>query len=861
MNCNHPLREELVVEAAAGSTSASLVRQVAAGDAQAWERFANLYVPLVYGWARQAGLQASDALDVSQNVFLSVLRNVSMFTSDEPGQSVRRWLRTITRNVVADLYREQGRQPLMLVDAADSSGAKSTGSDDVPESEPDSGSIELESECRAALNHILHLMPADPSKTVSTVGVRGMLASLEPSLLRVSAPPPEMIREYKLLGKIGEGGMGTVYKAEHTRLRRDVAIKLLPLERSQSPGTVARFDREMQAVGGLDHPNIVRAFDAGEHEGRHFLVMEFVPGCDASQLVDRDGPLPIAEACEIIRQAALGLQHAHQAGLVHRDIKPSNLMVTPEGTVKVLDLGLALWTQQEQPPGELTRTGQVMGTIDYMAPEQGSDMHRVDIRADVYSLGATLYKLLTGTSPFADARFDTSMKKLVALATLEPKPVAAVRGDVPAPLSELVSRMLAKSPDERPATPGEVATLLQPYCIGADLSRLQRRKLDTAEQAPAAEDTQPSLKSASADTTSNLLKPRPKAMPVSLGDRQLASVVRWLVVGAGVVTVLLVVLLIGFMKGAGGPPRLAIAPFEAAEARSHQQAWATHLGLPAEHVNSIGIKFQLIPPGEYLMGSTPEEMQEALELVGQDGGISVERVESSAPQHRVRIRQPFYLSVHEVTQQEYEDVQGANPSYSKDRERHAELPVETVTWNDAVEFCVKLSQQERLTPQYSQDGRTWMVEAGTGYRLPTEAEWELACRAGTTTKYSTGDRDSDLAAAAWFGSHAASRTHLVGKLEPNPFGLHDMHGNVSEWCQDAWNPIYYQQFENAGATDPQGPALTTTGHRITRGGGWMWGASSCRSSYRDHADSIAPQNTIGFRVVLPVEGARLAKSK
>src|SRR5205085_11414758 len=184
---------------------------------------------------------------------------------------------------------------------------------------------------------------------------------------------------------------GTVYKAEHTRLRRLVAIKLLSADRTQSPSAVARFDREMHAIGGLDHPNIVRALDAGEHEGKHFLVMEFVAGDDVSALLARLGPVPVADACEIVRQAALGLQHAHQAGLVHRDIKPGNLMLTPDGVVKVLDLGLALLSQPAETGRELTGSGQVMGTLDYMAPEQGDDMHGVDIRADVYSLGATLY--------------------------------------------------------------------------------------------------------------------------------------------------------------------------------------------------------------------------------------------------------------------------------------------------------------------------------------------------------------------------------------------------------------------------------------------------------------------------------------
>jgi formylglycine-generating enzyme required for sulfatase activity len=444
---------------------------------------------------------------------------------------------------------------------------------------------------------------------------------------------------------------------------------------------------------------------------------------------------------------------------------------------------------------------------------------------------------------------------------LQPKPIEELRNDVPEPLSKLVSRLLAKSPDDRPATPGEVAALLQPFCNGADLPQLQRRHPDPAGQAPAAEDTQASLASASVDTTSGVLEAPATAGSAKPGQqRRTVHVARWIVVAAGLI-LLTMGLFYVFSQGSGIAPSLAIAPFEVAEAKSHQEGWARHLGLPLEHTNSIGMKFRLIPPGEFLMGSTPEEIQEALKLVGTDGGISAERVESGAPLHRVHIKQPFYLSTHEVTQKEYEEVQGTNPSSANKGEHHPELPVETVSWNDAVDFCVKLSQREHLTPHYSSDGRTWMLEAGTGYRLPTEAEWEFACRAGTTTKYSTGDRDNDLAAAAWFGRHAASRTHLVGKLEPNPFGLHDMHGNVSEWCQDAWDPNYYHQFEKSAATDPQGPISTTTEQRATRGGSWIWGASNCRSSYRDHSDFISPQNVIGLRVVLPVEGARLTKSK
>jgi serine/threonine protein kinase len=207
----------------------------------------------------------------------------------------------------------------------------------------------------------------------------------------------------------------------------------------------------MQAVGALDHPKIVRAHDAGEFQGRHYLVMEFVRGGDVGQLVAAHGPLPIAVACEIVRQAAVGLAHAHEAGLVHRDIKPSNLMLSESGVVKILDLGLALVQQGDG--GNLTSTGIVMGTIDFMAPEQAGNTHDVDIRADLYSLGATLYKLLTGNAPLADPRNDTVVKKIMALATHAPAPISQARPEIPAPLATLIHRLLAKSPNERLASP------------------------------------------------------------------------------------------------------------------------------------------------------------------------------------------------------------------------------------------------------------------------------------------------------------------------------------------------------------------------------------------------------------------------
>jgi hypothetical protein len=277
--------------------------------------------------------------------------------------------------------------------------------------------------------------------------------------------------------------MGMVYRARHVRLDRLVALKVLPLERMRQPEAIARFRREMKAVGNLDHPNIVRAFDAGEVDGKHFLAMELIDGVDLSSLAEREGPLRVADACELVRQAAIGLDYAHRNGLVHRDVKPSNLMLDRHSIVKVLDLGLArlLGESADEAPAprgavdgsrfqaispELTGTDQAMGTPDYMAPEQCSSSRNVDGRSDVYSLGATLYRLLTGRAPFSNIRYGTLAKKIAGLTNDPAPPIAGHRDDLPAPLTALVHRLLAKDPADRLATPGEVATALAPFCRG-----------------------------------------------------------------------------------------------------------------------------------------------------------------------------------------------------------------------------------------------------------------------------------------------------------------------------------------------------------------------------------------------------------
>jgi len=265
------------------------------------------------------------------------------------------------------------------------------------------------------------------------------------------------LKKYKLLDHLGSGGMSTVYLAEHVLMQRRVAIKILPKNRVQDSSYLARFHREAQAAASLDHRNIVRAYDVDNENEVHFLVMEYVEGRDLSQLVKQDGPLDYAEAADYIRQGAEGLAHAHQSGLIHRDVKPANLLVDQKNVVKVLDLGLARFTDEDRASLTVAYDENVLGTADYLAPEQALDSHGVDARADIYSLGCSLYYLLTGHPPFPEG---TLPQRLIAHQKEPPPSILEDRPDAPEDLIEICMRMMAKKPKHRYQTAGEVAEAL-----------------------------------------------------------------------------------------------------------------------------------------------------------------------------------------------------------------------------------------------------------------------------------------------------------------------------------------------------------------------------------------------------------------
>lgn len=269
---------------------------------------------------------------------------------------------------------------------------------------------------------------------------------------------------YRLLSLLGKGGMSSVYLAEHTVMKRHCALKVLPAKRVNDASYLGRFHREAQAVAALDHPNIVRAYDvdmtADAGIDIHFLSMEFVQGKSLLELVQEKGLIPVKDAVEFIRQSALGLDHAHKAGLVHRDIKPGNLLITSGGVIKILDLGLARFFNDEQASLTVEHDEKVLGTADYISPEQAIDSHKVDHRTDIYSLGCTLYFLLTGHPPFNTGSL---AQRLIAHQTRPAPPVSTERPDVPASLIAIMDRMMAKKVEDRYQSAQDVANAMSDW--------------------------------------------------------------------------------------------------------------------------------------------------------------------------------------------------------------------------------------------------------------------------------------------------------------------------------------------------------------------------------------------------------------
>ncbi len=579
--------------------------------------------------------------------------------------------------------------------------------------------------------------------------------------------PGDTVGQYRVVRLLGRGGMGEVYEVEHEVLRRRYALKFLSRELMNKAGALERFKCEAEVMANLDHPNIVKVDEFGEHQGRHWLRMGLArgvvvnPSAGKSMITLGDlaesygGKIPQEVLLTILQQVASGLAYAHGRGVVHRDIKPGNILldggIGPDLNAKVSDFGLvkvageawlrsraelsarqslSIGNQRTDLP-ERTSEQALLGTYEYMSPEQRRRQD-ADARSDVYALGLLAFKLLTGRDPGT-------------------KPPSKIDPALWPAWDDLLIAALEFEPGARPADGT------------AFLARLQA-------VGPAAHQPTPA--------TAVAPPPPPSPQPP--------------------------------------PPPQPSRPSPAREESGHQPGDTLSVDLGS----GVGMDLVWIPPGKFMMGSPETEAERS----------------DDETQHRVTISSGFWMGKYEVTQEQYERISGKNPSHFKG----PDLPVEEVSWDDAQKFCRKLQGSLPREP------------AGKTVRLPTEAEWEYACRAGTTTPFHYGDSlDSSMANfdcnfpyGGGLKGEDRDRTTIVGSFQPNAWGLYDMHGNVWEWCAD-----WMGEYPSGSVTDPTGPGSGE--FRVLRGGVWYGYAGLCRSANRFRFRVTGyRRNYVGFRVVV-----------
>jgi eukaryotic-like serine/threonine-protein kinase len=640
---------------------------------------------------------------------------------------------------------------------------------------------------------------------------------------------------YRILKQLGKGGMGAVYLALDSRLERQLALKVMLPEFAADLDAKSRFLREARAVAKISHDNVVTVFEADERDGVPYIAMQFLKGYPLDQFLKTKGMPSLPHVIRIARETALGLAAAHQLGLVHRDIKPANLWLeAPKGRVKVLDFGLAKPVGSES---ELTKSGTMVGTPAYMSPEQARGL-KVDHRSDLYSLGAVLYRLCAGRNPFAG---DHAMAVLAAVLTDEPTPVRDLNPNVPEALARLIHELLAKTPEARPQTGNDVARrlrgildqLLAPTSPAGDVSHslpvvvhpLPRQPVVPMQIAPRPEDAFANLD----DDDNGAEQTEAEAVAAAAPRSERPALRKGMLIATGVAVLLAVVVGVVVSQTGGKNEPEAKAPEAKApdatpgktdpkgkidpQGKTELPGKTVPAGaIPAAHTNGIGMQFVKVPKGTGWLGSWG----------GKPGETKVE------------FKEDFYLGKYEVTQEEWETITGSNPSHFS-RNGHgadavkdisdAELkrfPVEQVSWEDCQLFLQKLNEREK--------------ESGWVYRLPKESEWEYAGRGGPVDKadsafeyYFAKPTMTLLPEQANF-NNGLKRTCKVGSYESNALGLHDMHGNVWEWCDDA----------TLGASGPTA--------RVNRGGHWHNNAWTCRLLARCADPPSQRYNALGLRL-------------
>jgi serine/threonine protein kinase len=593
--------------------------------------------------------------------------------------------------------------------------------------------------------------------------------------------PPELANnpQYAVLRELGRGGMGVVYLAKNKLMDRLEVLKVVNRALLVHPGAMDRFLREIRSAARLSHANVVAAYSAVQSGELLAFAMEYVEGQDLARLVQAHGPLPVANACDYIKQAALGMQHAFEKDMVHRDIKPQNLILARAGErhiVKVLDFGLAKVTRAANQDTTLTDDGAMLGTPGYVAPEQTLDATNADIRADIYSLGCTLYYLLTGTPPFEGR---SAYEVLQAHQSLEARPLNQVRPEVPEELAAVVRKMMAKDPARRYQTPMALAQALDALAV------------DTPKPSPARKWV------ISGGIAAGVLV-------IGLLGLWAGSVLRvktpegTLVVKVNVPNPDMYVdgekVIVSWDKS-GKEAEIRVRAGKQVEVELKKQGFGVFgkqvtLTDGGSRVLEAWLEQQPVPDGPAASASGDDGRRAGDE---RDDNLLKMRfcwcptrmIPGSTPRtpgiHAQGFHMPgIWMGKYEVTQSEWARLMGSMPSHAMDKGEGDRHPIYYVSHDDVTEFCQKLAEQERKA------GR---MPKGWIYQLPTDDQWEYACRAGTTTATAFGDKmDSTQAnfGGNWpYGGAPQGPDRLkavaVGSLRPNAWGLYDMHGNVGEF--------------------------------------------------------------------------------
>jgi len=725
---------------------------------------------------------------------------------------------------------------------------------------------------------------------------------------------------FRIVSTLGEGGMGTAYRAWDIQQRVPVVVKVpkrsLLLE---DPQFAKRFAREIRTMAAVHHPHVVPIVDWGEDAGGEFsgvpyVVMRFLPGGSLTDRRQRDAEgNPRANHPSTLSLWLPGIASAldavHSVGIVHRDVKPDNIFFDGFWQSFLGDFGIAKRLQDAASTVRdetLSGTNMSIGTPPYMSPEQFSPKHALDGRSDQYALAVTVYEMLCGTRPFTGETTHIAVEHL----THAPPPLGSRLPNLSPSLCAAVHRGLAKHPSERFSSCSEFAAavlahvtpmepeanitwLLCPACsnilklpltaggrsgkcprcqtvmnVAKDLGALWLPSEEEGIAAVAGGDPKPILPFTAVSSVGQGWR-WPRVDPTVLGVAWAASAVTLLVVGY----------LLGSELNTGSlKKQLALAQQGGQQEKAaREQAESELKKLVAQQTQSASERQKLEDENERLTAELAmaqelqekatvamEEMEQKLAMRAaappvappaaplpaaplpavpipaetQPNGIGMEMKLIPAGKFQmgevgsavaVTLTRPFWLGKTEVTQGQWEQVMGTKPWPAGQAD--ANLPATNVNWTDVTDFCKKLTQRERGNGE---------LAANEEYRLPTEAEWEYACRAGTTTKYSFGDDESKLGDFAWFSGNSGNAVHKVGTKQANPWGLDDMHGNILEWCSDWYGG------KLAGGADPAGPVGGS--NRVFRGGGWWFNPVYCRSAYRNGIDPSTRSGDLGFRV-------------